>query len=53
MTEEFDYFGHCLQTGTEPAPDGRHGLRDMQLIETIYESADAECWTSVPDRIAV
>ncbi|MDR9429384.1 MAG: D-xylose 1-dehydrogenase Gfo6 [Natronomonas sp.] len=48
MTEEFDYFGYCLLTGIEPAPDGRHGLRDMQIIETIYESAADERWKSVP-----
>lgn len=40
MTEEFDYFAHCLLTGTDPFPDGQHGLRDMEIIDSIYRSAD-------------
>lgn len=40
MTEEFDYFAHCLLTGTDPSPDGQHGLRDMEIIDSIYRSAD-------------
>lgn len=39
MTEEFDYFAHCLITGTDPGPDGRHGLRDIESVEAMYESA--------------
>ena len=39
MTEEFDYFAHCLLTGTDPAPDGREGLRDIESVEAMYESA--------------
>ena len=38
MTEEFAYFAHCLLADETPAPDGTHGLRDMQLIEAIYEA---------------
>ncbi len=48
MEEEFDYFGHCLRSGTEPTPDGRHGLRDMRTIEAVYESAEEGRWRSVP-----
>jgi xylose dehydrogenase (NAD/NADP) len=40
MTEEFDYFAHCLLTGTEPVPDGQHGLLDIEVVEAMYESAD-------------
>lgn len=40
MTEEFDYFAHCLITGTEPVADGRHGLVDMRAIDAMYESAE-------------
>jgi len=40
MTEEFDYFAHCLLTGTEPVPDGQHGLLDIEVVESMYESAD-------------
>lgn len=39
MTEEFDYFAHCLLTGTKPAPDGEHGALDIRAIEAVYESA--------------
>lgn len=40
MTEEFDYFAHCLLTDTDPAPDGEHGLVDIRTIEAAYESAE-------------
>ena len=40
MTEEFDYFAHCLLTGTNPAPDGEHGTMDIRAIEAAYESAE-------------
>jgi xylose dehydrogenase (NAD/NADP) len=48
MTEEFDYFAYCLLTGTEPAPDGRHGLRDMEIIDRLYEAADSGERTELP-----
>lgn len=38
-TEEFDYFAHCLLTGTPPEPDGRDGLTDVQLTGAVYRSA--------------
>ena len=44
LTEEFDYFSHCLLADSDPLPDGCHGLRDLQIIEAIYQSAD----TGVP-----
>lgn len=40
MTEEFDYFAHCLITDTDPIPDGRHGLVDIKAVEAMYKSAE-------------
>lgn len=40
MTEEFDYFANCLLTDTDPVPDGRHGLTDIEAIEALYEAAE-------------
>ncbi|MFC6875327.1 D-xylose 1-dehydrogenase Gfo6 [Halobellus marinus] len=38
MTEEFDYFAHCLLTGTEPYPDAEHGFVDMLTMEAVYDA---------------
>ncbi|MFC6764122.1 Gfo/Idh/MocA family protein, partial [Natrinema soli] len=38
--EEFDYFGYCVLTGTDPEPDGEDGLADLRAIEAAYESAE-------------
>jgi xylose dehydrogenase (NAD/NADP) len=40
MTEEFDYFAHCLLTGTDPHPDGEHALVDMRAMAAIYAAAE-------------
>lgn len=40
LTEEFDYFAHCLLTDTEPNPNGEHGLVDLQVVDAVYESAE-------------
>lgn len=40
MCEEFDYFADRLLTGADIGPDGRHGLRDMEIIETIHEASE-------------
>ncbi|MFB6106000.1 MAG: D-xylose 1-dehydrogenase Gfo6 [Halobacteriaceae archaeon] len=40
LEEEFDYFAHCLLTGTEPHGTGEHGLVDMRIIDAVYESAE-------------
>ena len=42
MTEEFDYFAHCLLTGTTPSPDAEHGFVDMQVMRAIYEAAERD-----------
>lgn len=39
VREEFDYFGYCVQTGTQPKPDGTDGITDLRVIEAAYESA--------------
>ncbi|WP_306056043.1 D-xylose 1-dehydrogenase Gfo6 [Natronococcus wangiae] len=41
VREEFDYFGYCVLTGTDPEPDGEDGLADLRAIEAAYESADS------------
>ncbi|SEV85290.1 D-xylose 1-dehydrogenase Gfo6 [Natrinema salifodinae] len=40
MEEEFDYFADRLLGDAEIYPDGRHGLRDMRIIEAVHESAE-------------
>jgi len=42
VVEEFDYFAHCLDTGTDPAPDGDEGVQDLEIIDAVYESAAAD-----------
>jgi len=41
VREEFDYFGYCVLTGTEPEPNGRDSLRDIQAVHAIYDATDA------------
>jgi len=48
MTEEFDYFAHCLLTGTEPEPDAEHGLLDMLVMKAVYEAAETGGTVPVP-----
>ena len=36
---EMDHFSECIQTNKEPLTPGEEGLKDMQIIEAIYESA--------------
>lgn len=40
MEAEFDHFANHLLEGTEPLPDGHHGLVDMRVIEATYEAAE-------------
>ncbi|WP_246998072.1 D-xylose 1-dehydrogenase Gfo6 [Halosolutus gelatinilyticus] len=40
VREEFDYFGYCVLTGTDPEPDGEDGVTDLRAIEAAYESAE-------------
>ncbi len=39
--EEFDYFAHAILTGREVEPDGRDGVTDLRVLETIVEAAEA------------
>ncbi|MXV61748.1 Gfo/Idh/MocA family oxidoreductase [Natronorubrum sp. JWXQ-INN-674] len=39
VREEFDYFGYCVLTDTDPEPDGPDGLADLRVVEAAYESA--------------
>ena len=39
--EEFDYFAHCVLTGTPPEPDGQDGLTDVAIMDAAYEAAES------------
>jgi xylose dehydrogenase (NAD/NADP) len=39
LTEQFDYFAHCVLTGTRPEPDGEQGRFDVEVLEAVQESA--------------
>ncbi|MFB6073444.1 MAG: D-xylose 1-dehydrogenase Gfo6 [Haloarculaceae archaeon] len=41
LTEQFDYFAHCVLTGERPEPDGRDGLTDMAVMAAIQESDES------------
>jgi predicted dehydrogenase len=36
---EIDYFAECIQKGRKPEPDGEEGLRDIIIIQAIYQAA--------------
>jgi len=40
IIEQFERFAHCIHTGTTPDPDGRDGLRDVQIMDAVYRAAD-------------
>ena len=40
VREEFDYFAHCVLTGTRPEPDGEDGLADMRVMDAVYDAAE-------------
>ena len=48
VIEEFDYFGYCVLTGTDPEPDGEDGLRDLVAVRSIYEAAEAGRTVEIP-----
>jgi len=35
---EIDYFAECVQKGRKPEPDGEQGLRDIIIIQAVYEA---------------
>jgi predicted dehydrogenase len=62
---ELDHFSECIRGNREPEPDGVTGMRDIAVIEAIYEAATrnqpvainipADSWRSshpVPEKIA-
>jgi predicted dehydrogenase len=36
---EIDYFAECIQKGRRPEPHGEQGLRDIIIIQAIYQAA--------------
>ncbi|WP_227380820.1 Gfo/Idh/MocA family protein [Haladaptatus halobius] len=44
VLEEFDYFANHILTDRKPEPDGADGLKDVEIIEKIYESTESKCW---------
>jgi predicted dehydrogenase len=36
---ELDYFAKCIREGRKPEPDGEQGLRDIIIIDAIYQAA--------------
>ena len=36
---ELDYFSECIHRGRKPEPDGEQGMRDIIIIEAIYQAA--------------
>jgi predicted dehydrogenase len=36
---ELDYFSNCIRQGRKPEPDGEQGLRDIVIIDAIYQAA--------------
>jgi predicted dehydrogenase len=49
MTEEFDYFAHCLLTGEDPHPDAEHGLVDMRVMDAIFAADEAGATVELGD----
>lgn len=49
MTEEFEYFAHCLLTGSDPYPNGHHALRDMEILKAIYEADRTNQTVNIPE----
>ena len=39
VTEEFDYFAHCVLAGSDCESDGEDGLTDLRIVEAAYDSA--------------
>lgn len=47
MEDEFEYFSHCLLTGTAPYADGEHGLVDIRTIKAVYAAAESETTVTI------
>lgn len=48
VAEEFDYFGYCVLTGTDPVPDGVDSLRDIVTVEATDEAAESGGSVEIP-----
>jgi predicted dehydrogenase len=46
---ELDHFASCIRSGRDPLPDGNAGLRDVTVIEAIYEAAKQGRAVSIRD----
>jgi predicted dehydrogenase len=40
FARELDYFANCIRKGRKPEPDGEQGLRDIVIIDAIYQAAN-------------
>jgi xylose dehydrogenase (NAD/NADP) len=47
LLEEFDYFADRIRGDAAVSPDGRHGLVDVAVMESIYEAAERDTWIEV------
>jgi len=52
MTDEFapqlDHLAECIRANREPKPDGRTGVRDMVIMEAIYQAAQTGRAVTIP-----
>ena len=48
VIEEFDHFGYCVLTETDPEPDGEDSLRDIVAIDATYDAATSEKTVEIP-----
>ena len=44
---ELDAFADCIRQGKDPDPDGREGLRDVLVMQAIYQAAREGRWVSI------
>lgn len=44
---ELDAFAACIVRGRDPDPDGVQGLRDVAVIEAVYQAARQRCAVSI------
>ena len=47
---ELDHFASCIRSGRDPLPDGNAGLRDVTVIEAIYEAEKQGRAVAIPDQ---
>ena len=45
---ELDHFSECIRRNHKPEPDGIDGMRDVAVIEAIYESAKHNRAVAIP-----